>query len=160
MFQKVLEFFKGLGSYEETVEVSLVVDKDGKAMQQELLIAVVVLLVEVAGADKSMDVAEAETLIAALQAKLDVPEENVARLVEIAGAARGEQGRIDQFVNLINERFSPEQREQLLTLIWQIVFADGKEERFERRRAEDIGNRLRLSKEQAAKARKIALGTE
>ncbi|MCB0352235.1 MAG: TerB family tellurite resistance protein [Bdellovibrionales bacterium] len=149
MLGKLKEFLKG-----EQKEIS--VDKHGKPTPYELLMASAVLMIEMAGADKDIAHAEAQAVCDALASRFGIDEDEIPELVQAAIAARQEKGRIDEFVKAINENFNDAQRQQILSMVWRIVLADGKVDKFEERFAKQLMNRLRLSSEQAEEAREMA----
>ncbi|MCB0334113.1 MAG: TerB family tellurite resistance protein, partial [Bdellovibrionales bacterium] len=83
-------------------------------------------------------------------------EDEVPELVEIAIAAKCEKGKIDEFVKAINDNFNPKQRQEILTMVWKVVLADGKIDKFEERFAAQMKTRFMLSDEQADQARAAA----
>ncbi len=149
MLGKIKEFFKG-----EESDVS--VDKSGRATEFDLQVAVVVLLVEMAGSDHEIDPAEAEAICSSVSGQFQIQEDQVPELVQIAIAARNEVGKIDNFIGLINGAFNPSQRQRLLAMVWKVVLADGVVEKFEERFATQLLNRFQLSEQQGKAARSMA----
>ena len=156
MFKKLIGFFKGEQTIEESIKASLEQDKSGKATDQDLHIATAVLLVHVASSDQSIAREEAEIICNVMERNLGIPEEEIPPLVEMAVSARREKGKIDEFVSIINERFDVEQRVLLLSMIWKVVLADQKLEKLEDRMVTQIRNRLRLGIEDDERARAMA----
>lgn len=151
MFNKLLEFFQG-----DESDVGVDVDSDGNPTPHDLHVATVVILMEMAGSDNDIDVTEAETLCNSIATEFGIPEEEIPELVQIAISARAESGKIDQFVTLINKHFNEDQRTQILSMIWQVVLADGKIDRFEERFAVQMKTRFKLSEEDLAEAKIMA----
>ncbi len=149
MFGKLREYFAG----EQT---SLDVDKTGMATAHDLHVATVVVLIEMAGADKEVARPEAEAICVSMQDHFGLGEDEVPELVEIALSAKSEKGKIDEFVKAINENFNPKQRQEILTMVWKVVLADGKIDKFEERFAVQMKTRFQLSDEQAAEAQAAA----
>lgn len=152
MFSKIKEFFAG----KQALTASLNADKDGAAANRDLHVAAAVLLIEMAGADKGVDQKEAETICAMLAREFSIPDSDIPELVQTAIAARKDKGKIDEFVKAINEHFQVRQRQTLLAMIWKVVLADGKIEKFEERLAVQMRFRFQLSEEQANEARAMA----
>lgn len=148
MLRRIKEFFKGDVN-------TLDVDKDGRPSDHELLIATAVLLVEMASTDQAIERAEAEAVCKTLSKEFNVAEDDIPELVQIAVAARKEQGKIDDFVAAINTNFQESQKQRILAMIWKVVMADGKVDKFEQRFAAQMRNRLQLSKEQATQAKQM-----
>jgi uncharacterized tellurite resistance protein B-like protein len=148
MFGKIKGFFKG----EQT---ELVVDKSGSPTKTDLLLSVAVLLFEMAGSDASIAQEEAQAICDVLQNQFDLEEEEIPELIETAVILRQEEGKIDQFVKVINENFGVKQRQRIFAMIWEVVEADGTVDKFEQRFAMQMKNRLRLSDEEAEEARQM-----
>ncbi|MCB0346204.1 MAG: TerB family tellurite resistance protein [Bdellovibrionales bacterium] len=148
MFKKVMDFLKG--------EATLEVDSSGDATSEDMQIATGVLLLEMAGSDKDYDPEEVHTVFRTMEREFKVDQDEALRLLESADKLRGAKGKIDEFIKTLNENFSEEQRVIVLSMVWQVVMADGKVDKFEKRFAQQIQNRLKLSDEQAEEARQMA----
>lgn len=148
MFSRVVEFFKG--------ETTLQVDASGDATSDDLRIATGVLLLEMAGSDKDFDPEEVHTVFRTMEREFQIDQDEALRLLEAADKLRNEQGKIDEFVAALNNHFSEEQRILVMSMVWQVVIADGKIDKFEKRFAKQVQNRLKLGDEQAADARRLA----
>ncbi|RMG42705.1 MAG: TerB family tellurite resistance protein [Candidatus Dadabacteria bacterium] len=156
MFKGLKDFFSGSKEIKDTLDQ----DQAGNVTDHDLHVATAVLLVEMAGADKEIAPEEAETLCVALQEQFGIPAAKVPEIVQTAIASRKEKGKIDEFVNLINQRFNDMQRQRILAMIWKVVLADEKIDKFEERFATQIKYRFKLTDEQAARAREMAEGGE
>ncbi|MBT9551735.1 MAG: TerB family tellurite resistance protein [Hydrogenophaga sp.] len=93
--------------------------------QHTVQLATAVLLVEVLKADPVTGPDEQAALFAALKATFALAPDELARLVELAEATA--QGLYDyhRFTSTLNERFTQEQKIQVVEAMWQIAFADG-----------------------------------
>ncbi len=148
MFEKVMDFFKG--------EATLDVDSSGDATSEDMQIATGVLLLEMAGSDKDYDPEEVHTVFRTMEREFKIDQDEALRLLELADKLRGQQEKIDRFISTLNDNFSDEQRVLVLSMVWQVVMADGKVDKFEKRFAKQVQTRLKLSEEQAADARRLA----
>ncbi len=148
--------FKNINSFFSKEETSLQVDKHGRPTAHELKVATVVLMVEMAGSDKAVAPEEAETVCKGIVKEFDVSEAEIPELVKIAIESRKEQGKIDQFVECINDNFDDQQKILVMAMIWRVILADGKIDVFERKFAAQLKARLQLNDQQAEEARKIA----
>lgn len=160
MFKKLKEFFGGdtedSGSGKKPEPVRLEVDKSGNPTDHDLHVATAVLLIEMAGQDQDIAREEAEAVCNLMQQQFGIAENDIPELVEIAITARKSKGKINEFVSVVNDRFSEAQRTVVLGMIWKIVLADGKIEQYERNFANQMQQRLKLSDESAKDARKMA----
>ena len=146
MFNKLKEFLHG-----EQTELS--VDRSGNPTDQELQVATAVLLFEMASADSSIARAEANAVCETMASQFSIPEDQIPDLIEMAVAARQREGKIDEFVKVINEHFNAVQKQKILGMIWKVVKADGDIDTFESRFATQMKFRFQLSDEQAAEAK-------
>ncbi len=149
MFKKVSDFLSGKQS-------SLEVDASGNPTEDDLLIATGVLLLEMAGSDDDFAPEELQTIYRVMQEEFKIEKGEVYELLSEADNLRNEKGKIDEFVNTINANFKPAQRQKVLSMIWQVVYADGEVERFETRFATQLKFRLKLTDEEEREAKKQA----
>lgn len=154
MFRKVDKYFAD----QEPLDSAVVVDKDGIPTERDLHVATAVLLIEIAGRDRDIDVREARAICQLLSNQFKVEERELPELVNIAMAARKEPGKIDHFIELVNKRFSVAQRTRVLAMIWSVIQADGKVDDFEKRFAHQLQMRFRLNETQVNHAKKLATG--
>ena len=131
-------------------------DKTGKPTTFELQIATIALLLEMAASDGLISSQETDSILNAAWRALGVEGEDAGELMEVAMILRAEKDRTERFVASINENFSADQKEHLLTLIWKVLLIDGKVEKSETAFATALRKHLGLSLEQAVRARKLA----
>jgi uncharacterized tellurite resistance protein B-like protein len=146
MFEKIKDYFEGKQDLTEAVGTGSTVSP------QDLVVAACVLLVEVAGIDSRIDPTEGTAVVQALSDAFGVPQGEVPEFVQLAIAAKKEKGKIKEFIELLNENFSEEQRLEVLALVWKVVFADGAVEEEEEKLANFMGEKLGLSKDQVLEA--------
>lgn len=152
MLKKLKDFFKT----EKQTDVSIGVDRDGAVVGDELVLATIVMMVEMAAADREIAREEAEAVCSLIGTQFAVDDAKIPSLVEYAISSRRESGRIDEFVNTINQHFSRPQRQKVLAMIWKVIIADGRIDKFEQRFATQIKFRFQLSDDEADEARNMA----
>ena len=152
MFKKLKDFFKT----EKQADVSIGVDREGAAAGDELVLATIVMMVEMAAADRDIAREEAEAVCGLIGSQFAIDDAKIPHLVEYAISSRRERGRIDDFVNTINQHFSRPQKQKVLAMIWKVIIADGKIDKFEQRFATQIKFRFQLSDDEADEARTMA----
>jgi uncharacterized tellurite resistance protein B-like protein len=150
MFNKVSDFFKG--------KTNLLVDASGNPTDEDLLISTGVILLEMAGSDDDFAPEELQTIFKVMQEEFQIDKGEVYSLLNQADLVRSEKGKIDEFVAAINANFKAPQRQRILSLVWQVVNADGHVEKFEQRFATQLKYRLKLTDEEAIEAKKMAEG--
>ena len=152
MLKKLKNLFSGVSP----AEASLKADKHGQMASGDLQIAALVVLIEMASTDQAIAPAEAQSVCALMAKEFEIDDAVLPDLVKRAIEARKATEKIDSFVKKINEGFNVHQRQRLLAMIWNIVLADGKVDKFEQRFAVQMYNRLQLTADQAASARALA----
>ena len=145
MFSKLKEFFQG---------DKLQIDPASGASERDIQLATAVLLLEMAGSDDDYAPEEVQTVFAVMQQRFKLDENSVMELLELADSMRGGKERVAEFVNALNQHMSPKQRLQVLSMIWNVVYADGKVDKFEQRYAAQLKSRLQLDDEQAEQAKR------
>lgn len=149
MFKKVSEFLKG--------DVKINIDASGNATEEDLQIATGVLLLQMAGSDADFAPEEVRTIFKVMKEQFKIEEGELKPLLEQANLLREEKGRIDEFVNLVNANFNLKQRQKVLAMVWKVVLADGKIDKFETRYATQLKFRLQLTDQEAKEAHEMAL---
>ncbi len=94
-------------------------------------LAAAALMVEVAAGDGQISRIEREHIIALLEHKLGFSEAEALELFVEALSAQDESNHMLEFTRKIKDHFDEEGRENILELLWEVVFADGKEDAYE-----------------------------
>ena len=149
MFKRLKQFLTG-------AESNLEIDSSGEETSRELHVATGILLLEMAGSDGDYAPEEVQTIFTIMKREFDLTEDEVADLLEIADLSREKKGKIDEFIQLINQNFSEAQRGKILEMVWRVILADQQIEKFERRFAAQIKSRLQLSDEVNEAAKQAA----
>ena len=90
-----------------------------------LQLATAVLLVEVMRADPRLGPEERKAVVAALRQRFSLPDDEVARLVELAEATARTANDFFSFTSSINDGFSHPQKVRMVEHMWEVAFADG-----------------------------------
>jgi uncharacterized tellurite resistance protein B-like protein len=153
MLGKLLDFFKPKPPEPSTVEV----DRTGCPVTEEVLVALLVILVEMSGRDGHIADEEAHGIVELMVLHFGVSEREIVPLLQRALEQKRESAKIDPFVAVLNDTYNDRQRQLLLAMLWRIVCADGEVEGFEKKFAVQMKFRFRLSEELAEEARHMAL---
>ena len=149
MFEKLKDFFSGQGN-------SLLVDTEGKPTELDVQIATGILLLEMAGADGDYAPEETATIIGVMADQFNIDEDQTVELLEMGDAVRRQPKKLDEVIAAINQHFSPAQKQRVYTMVWKVVLADGRIDKFEQRFAAQLRNRLQLTEQQHESAKKAA----
>ncbi len=112
--------------------------------EHQLMTATAGLFLEMVYADFEMHPAEEEQLIAALKSHFNLTEKQIAQLLTEAKISREQRQDIWQFASILKDRLDRDERLQILTNLWRIVFADGHIDKYEDALMRKITNLLGL----------------
>jgi uncharacterized tellurite resistance protein B-like protein len=112
-------------------------------------VAVAVLLLEMAHADKNFQSLEERLIEDLLQQKFAISVEAARELMEAADQVRSESFDMHQFTRLINVHFSLEEKLEVMEGLWRLVYADGELDKYEDALARQLTTLLRISPRQA-----------
>jgi uncharacterized tellurite resistance protein B-like protein len=93
--------------------------------QDQLQMAVAVLLVEAARMDDIFADAERTTIERLLSEKFELSPEATRKLVETAETTAEKSHQLHPFTRLAVERMTPQQRVRLIEMLWEVAYADG-----------------------------------
>lgn len=112
---------------------------------ERVQVAICALLLEIAHSDGHYHAVEARVVHDLLADKFKMPAEMVAELVDYAHAERSESLDLFQFAREINAHFSREEKLDVMEGFWQVIYADGKIDKYEDALARQLAQLLRLS---------------
>ncbi len=140
-----------------------VAEDDSSAIDQKTghdsRVATCALFVEIARIDEKFTQAETEKILAIIEEKYGLSPEHADALM--AQAEKELEGSIDlwKFTSLINANYSIEEKIEIIETLWQIVFVDGKMDRYEHYLMNKLKTLLRLSHDQLIDAKlKVSSG--
>ena len=90
-----------------------------------MALAATALLVETAVMDETFDDAERATIMRLIGARFALDPAAARALVEEAEQAVDASIQLFGFTKSINDHFSPEQRVELMEMLWEVAYADG-----------------------------------
>jgi len=131
----------------------LATDRDGNPADLELEAATAILLLEAAFGDEAYVWREHRALLGALERGFGLGRRETLELLERADEIRPPVVSLDDVTDVIVDRFSIEQRQELLALIWQVIDADDVVEEWEESFANHVAEAVGLTPEQARAAR-------
>lgn len=89
-----------------------------------LQLATAVLLVEVMRADPAIKAAERRAVIDTLRARFALGDDELARLVELAGQTAKHAYDYHRFTSSLNDHFTHPQKIHIIENMWQVAYAD------------------------------------
>jgi len=105
---------------------------EGAALpQQELRIAAAALLVEMSRADFDEDAAELDLARELLTERYGLEPEDAAALVKAARQEADHTVSLFRFTHLVNQHLDPAAKRELMAMLWDVAYADGRLDKHE-----------------------------
>jgi len=145
----MLDILKGFFSKGTEDSTSTTVQKT----DHDIRVATCALFVEIARIDEKFTQEEMETIISILKEKYNLSQEHADALIAEAEKELKESVDLWQFARLINENYSNEEKVKIIETLWQIVYVDGKMNRYEHYLMNKLKKLLRLSQDQLIDAK-------
>jgi uncharacterized tellurite resistance protein B-like protein len=99
--------------------------------QHQLQLACAALLIELSRADFQQDDEERQAIERLLEQRFSLDSDQLNTLISLAEQENRESTSLYQFTSLINEHYSPDQKYQMVVLLWEVALADGQISKYE-----------------------------
>ncbi len=113
----------------ETISMTETVTAEDR--EATLRLATAVLMVDVARADYVFEESEFDRVLKLIEGHFGLSPEQAAELVNEAGAEADELVDVHRFTTLLHEHLSDDEKARIVSLLWQIAFADGRLDKYE-----------------------------
>ena len=100
-------------------------------MKPEERVAVCAILLEVAEADRDEAPLEFREVTTQLQNHFGLSEAEVEELIALTEAQREASTDLWPFTTALARDYTPERKQEVLAMVWQVIFADGKLDPYE-----------------------------
>ncbi len=117
-------------------------------------IAAIALLVEAATLDGDFGVPEQAAIRRVSAERFALNAEEVATLFELASQRQDSSNQLFRFTHEINQSFTPEERVEVVEMLWEVVYADGVLHDYEANLMRRIGGLIYVSDMDRGNARK------
>jgi uncharacterized tellurite resistance protein B-like protein len=104
---------------------------DPLVREHALRVATALLLIEVAKADYSDDVAEDEAMLASLKQFFALDDASVALLVAEARSTADTAVELQQFTRRLHEQLTVAEKHRVVEMLWQVALADARLDKHE-----------------------------
>lgn len=131
--------------------------KDGHHTKDELHMAAACLLVHAASIDGHFDEGERRAIHDLAVTRLSLGEDEAATLIHEAAAKVGKSIQLLGFTRTIKDRFSYDERVELVEMLWEVVYTDGHADEFENQLMRRIGGLIYVDDRDRGLARKRVL---
>lgn len=108
-------------------------------------VAVCAILIEAAEADQDFAPEELRAITLQLRNYFGLGEEQVAELMAITSAAREKAVDLWPFTRAISSAYTPEKKQEVLTMVWQVIFADNRLDPYEEQLAHRLQSMLSVN---------------
>jgi uncharacterized tellurite resistance protein B-like protein len=106
-------------------------DEAGTDNSHTLRLATAALLIEMTRADYEVKSVELETILSLLQDHFAISAVETRELLQLAEHEADMSTTYHKFTSLINSQYSAAQKIQVIELLWEVAFADGKIQKYE-----------------------------
>ncbi|MGB1547279.1 MAG: TerB family tellurite resistance protein [Alphaproteobacteria bacterium] len=131
--------------------------EDAPATDEALRMAIAALLIEAALFDGHFDTRERQQILKLLQARFTLEEDAAKELFEAARKRAENPNNLHSFTKTVKDTLAHEERIELIEMLWEVVYADGKLDDFEANLLRRIGGLLYVSDQERGGARKRVL---
>jgi len=128
--------------------------------RERIEVAVAVVLLEVAHADKNFEPLEKRLVEGMLQERFALEAAAAGELLTLAEQVRADSFDLQQFTSLINQNFDREEKLAVMETLWRIIYADGVLDKYEDALARQLASLLRLSHREAIDLKLKVLGEQ
>jgi uncharacterized tellurite resistance protein B-like protein len=108
--------------------------------------ATAVLMVDVARADYEFDAEEFDSLLRLIQAHFDLSPDQAADLVNAADEKVDGLTSLHDFTQLLHNNLDEQEKAQVIGLLWQVAYADGRLDKYEDALVLKISDLLHVSR--------------
>jgi uncharacterized tellurite resistance protein B-like protein len=120
-------------------------------------LAAAALMVEAARLDSGFDEDERRAMRELLARRFGLTSEEAEGLVVAAAEAQARSSGLFRFTHAVKEAFSHEQRVEMIELLWEVVYADGKLHEYEANLLRRVAGLLYVSDRERGEARRRVL---
>ena len=125
----------------------------GQDNEREVVVAIGALFLEMGRIDETFTESEMAHVIFLLTNKYGLSGEDAEALIDEADRELKESVDLWQFAKVINNRYSMAKKEKLTERLWQIVYVDGKMDKYEHYLMNKLSKLLGLSHKQLIDAK-------
>lgn len=143
-----------------TLRASADRDADSTDREHALRVATAVLMVDVARADNDFDESEFELLLELIRRHFGLTPDEASELTNAAHEQAEELVEISRFTRLLHENLSEDEKSHVVSLLWQVAYADGRLSRHEDSLVLKIGDLLYVNRARVMRLKHDAAGAD
>ena len=143
--------------FEEIGEKGILnVEISGEPTERDLLITTAVLMSGLGSSDEQFALIEQETVARLLGSCFGLDKAQAGDVFSVAQHLVEDRECYEKFIGIVSERFSIEQREKVVAMLWKVAVADSVVEENETRFFAEVAVKLGLSEDCIMKAKELA----
>jgi len=112
-----------------TVEVAA--DSDVADREDALRLATAVLMIDIARADHVFEESEFDRVLQLIESHFRLTPEQSAELVNSAGSKADDMVSLYEFTQLLHKHLDASDKARIISLLWQVAYADGRLDKYE-----------------------------
>jgi len=124
---------------------------------RRLQVATCALLVEIARIDSRFTGEERERIVEIMRNRFGLSEEDASNILQAAEEEVRDSVHLWRFTHLINSNFSIPEKEEVVELLWRVIYEDGRLDRYEDHLVHRIASLLNLTHKQLIDAKLKAM---
>jgi len=115
----------------ESISVTAVPETDNADREATLRLATAVLMIDVARADHVFEESEFDSMLQLIEFHFELSPEQAAELVNAAGEKADDMVSLFEFTQLLNKQLDEKEKSRIVSLLWQVAYADGRLDKYE-----------------------------
>ncbi len=115
----------------ESISVEDAPEADSTDRDTALRLATAVLMIDVARADRVFDESEFDSMLQLIESHFALTPEQSAALVNAAGEKADDMVSLYEFTQLLHKHLDESEKAQIVSLLWQVAYADGRLDKYE-----------------------------
>ena len=132
-------------------------DNNTLTKPKRLQLSAAALLVEAALMDENFDEKERSAIISALMRHFELDKKEAEELVTKAEELQSKATDLHSFTRSVNDSLPPNERQEIIQMLWKVVYADGSLDQYEAALIRKLSGLLHVRDSESADARKKAL---
>jgi len=115
----------------ESFSVTTVVETNNADREAALRLATAVLMIDIARADHIFEESEFNSMLQLIESHFQLSPEQAAELVNAAGEKADDMVSLYEFTQLLNKQLDDREKTKIISLLWQVAYADGQLDKYE-----------------------------
>ncbi|MBT8086509.1 MAG: TerB family tellurite resistance protein [Gammaproteobacteria bacterium] len=130
----------------EAISTSDSAASDSAEREAALRKATAVLMLDVARADQVFEQSELDRTLELIESHFGLSKQEAEELVDAAGDEAADLTSVHQFTKLLHEHLNEDEKARIVSLLWQIAYADGHLDKYENSLVLKISDLLYVSR--------------